>query len=140
MRMSESEELRSTAAIQEIRSAEGRVRSRARRWAVRYWLTVGIAIAVFYVAGFLIDLGLWFPLGWLAICVAAFGFQERRRDVIDPEQNRIAGPLFVAYFGLALLVILADYLTSDDSLRWAAPLGVVPAVPFFYGAWKAWRR
>jgi hypothetical protein len=140
MLMSAGEELDSSAAIDEIRFAGERVRSRARRWAVRYWLSIGVASAAFYAALFLIDAGLWLPLGWLAVCLPAFGLQERRRDVIDPEQSRLAGRLFATHLGLALVVILANHFIPDASLGWAAPLGAIPAAPFCYGAWHASRR
>jgi hypothetical protein len=139
--MGDSEEFGPRAAVEEIQHRESGVRTRTRRWAVWYWSTLGTALGLFYVVNFLTDLGLWFPLGWLVGSTLLIGVQELRRDVVDPEQQRLHSQLMWTHFGLAAVVIVVHaFLVPDDYSAWAAPLGVIPAVPFFYGAWWALRR
>jgi hypothetical protein len=129
-------------ALQEIDRVDRRVR-RGRWWQVASALLAAVFLATFYIGLKAYPgtaNGLVIP-GFL-VAFAVLGLIAWRRRVADRGDRRQEENAAWASMGLALITIgLNAFVLPDDGLTlWVVLVGLLPALPFAFLAWRIARR
>ncbi|WP_156926073.1 hypothetical protein [Glycomyces arizonensis] len=139
--MNTSESFDPRAASAEIDRAAARVR-RARWWYVAAWAVMAVYSAAFYI-------GLMaYPerfedlvIPAMLLVVAILGFMSWRQRMVSRGASRVETTVILSSICLGAVAAVVNESAVPDGLTvWAVLVGVLPAIPFAWLAWRAARR
>ncbi|MCJ8014161.1 hypothetical protein MUG84_20830 [Paenibacillus sp. KQZ6P-2] len=128
-------------ALTEIKRLEREVRLRGH-WIGWLWFMMGVVIAAFGV------LAPPVTTGWLqyvvTLAVPVLGifalFFAARQQVVSRVNQWIQYPVTWIFCGFVLVDVIFRLSMHPDHLSiWVVILGVLPAIPCWYAAWRVWR-
>ncbi|MBB6731164.1 hypothetical protein [Cohnella zeiphila] len=137
----DKEPINARNALAEIKRLERRVKlgGQGTGW---LWFAMGAAIAAFGVLAPPVTTG-W-PANAAAAAIPVLGlitlFFAARQRVVSQVYGRLKLPITWIFCGLVAADVMFRLWTQPDRLTvWVVILGVLPALPAWYGAWRVWR-
>lgn len=129
------------AALHSAHNVDARAR-RSARWPAWVWLAMGVAMPLHLIGSDLAS-GDWFEavVVWVVPVVVLVGIVYSALQRVESRlMHRLLWPVTWTFVALVLLDILARLtVLSSGPTAALVVLGLLPAAPCFYGAWRVLR-
>lgn len=126
------------AALDNATAVDAKAR-KAVRWPAWLWLALGVGMPVFLIGSELV------PNGWahvlisalpLVIAVVGIIYSARQRAT-SKVLNRLVWPVTGAFVVLVFAsVLLKNLVLPEGAVLSVVLIGLLPAIPCFYGVWR----